>query len=60
MATKMNTGKLPIYDDFKGTLAQGPDALLACIEFDHSVRREAAASHFESRISELKTLWQSI
>ena len=32
--------KLPTYDDFKGTLAQGPDALLACIEFDHSVGRE--------------------
>ena len=32
--------KLPTYDDFKGTLAQGPDPLLACIEFDHSVERE--------------------
>lgn len=35
--------KLPIYDDFKGTLAQGPDALLACIEFDHSVGRDMEA-----------------
>lgn len=32
--------KLPTYDDFKGTLAQGPDTLLACIEFDHSVGRD--------------------
>lgn len=32
--------KLPIYNDFKGTLAQGSDALLACIEFDHSVGRD--------------------
>lgn len=35
--------KLPIYDDFKGTLAQGSDALLACIEFDHSVGRDMEA-----------------
>jgi len=34
--------KLPIYDDFKGTLAQRPDVLLACIEFDHSVGRDMA------------------
>jgi oligoendopeptidase F len=32
--------KIPTYDDFKGTLAQGPDRLLACIEFDHGVGRQ--------------------
>ncbi|WP_321493612.1 oligoendopeptidase F [uncultured Desulfobacter sp.] len=32
--------KLPAYDDFKGTLGQGADTLLACIEFDHSVGRD--------------------
>ncbi|MCG8550065.1 MAG: oligoendopeptidase F, partial [Desulfobacterales bacterium] len=32
--------KIPTYDDFKGTLAQGADRLLACIEFDHGVGRD--------------------
>jgi len=32
--------KIPTYDDFKGTLDQGPDRLLACIEFDHGVGRD--------------------
>nr|WP_320191815.1 oligoendopeptidase F [uncultured Desulfobacter sp.] len=32
--------KIPTYDDFKGTLAQGPERLLACIEFDHGVGRD--------------------
>jgi oligoendopeptidase F len=32
--------KIPAYDDFKGTLAQGSDRLLACIEFDHGVGRQ--------------------
>lgn len=32
--------KLPLYDAFKGTLAQGPDRLLACIEFDHGIGRD--------------------
>lgn len=32
--------KIPAYDDFKGTLDQGPDRLLACIEFDHGVGRQ--------------------
>jgi len=34
--------KLPVYDDFRGTLSRGADALLACIEFDHSVGRDMA------------------
>ena len=32
--------ELPAYDNFKGTLAQGPDRVLACIEFDHRVGRD--------------------
>ncbi len=32
--------KLPEYEKFKGTLAQSPESLLACIEFDHEVGRD--------------------
>ncbi|EIM65300.1 oligoendopeptidase F [Desulfobacter postgatei] len=42
--------KIPTYENFKGTLSQGPDILLACIEFDHGVSRDMDALYTFSHL----------